>query len=270
MRIFVFGRSDGSTVCLACGPGRYSHPGAWSCTRCARGTYSGAAMAESCVACPAGKTMHEDTIRSSVSECLQICPPGEAAMGTVNGVGAGVCEICAAGKFNAVDGATHCSDCPRATYSAARASSCTACPQGTTTYPRGGNTSSSCLGLCAAGSYSISGGGAACTLCEVGKYNTEAGATNCASCPAGMSTEAAGMTSCLGFCQPGNYGNLGLQVCSECPAGKHAQGVRASQCDACPAGTFSAAAASVCTVCPPGYSAASASSAGKNCEKSHL
>lgn len=260
------GRSDGSTVCLACGPGRYALLGASSCSRCDRGTYSSAAMAQACVACPSGKTMPEETNRSSVSECLQICSRGEAAMGTVNGVGAGVCEICAAGKFNAVDGATHCSDCPRATYSAARASNCTACPPGTTTYPRGGVNMSSCLDLCAAGSYSISGGGP-CTLCEVGKYNTEAGATGCFACPSNLSTAVAGSTSCLGFCQPGRYGSNGLQVCSECPAGKHARDVRASQCDACPAGTFSAAAASACTVCAPGYSAASASSAGKIFQK---
>ena len=256
----TYAASEGSTVCLACGPGRFALAGSSACTRCARGTYSGAAETGACTACPAGKTMAEETNRTSASECLQICQPGQAATGTVNGVGAGVCTMCEAGKFNDVDGATHCSHCPRATFSTAHASSCTACPAGTTTYPHGGVNSSECVALCAAGSYSVSGGGS-CTLCGVGKYNTAPGATACSECPAGFSTAVAGSIECLGFCEPGTYGSQhGLQPCSECPAGKHAAGSRASECDACPSGTFSEARASLCTVCAPGYSAASPSS----------
>jgi alpha-tubulin suppressor-like RCC1 family protein len=125
-----YSSSEGSTTCVACGAGRYSSTGATLCTACERGTFSPALVAASCIACPPGKTMAASGNRTSPNDCLEICRPGSAATSVIDGVAAGSCQICAAGKFNSAEGATNCINCPRATYSFANASSCTSCPTG--------------------------------------------------------------------------------------------------------------------------------------------
>ena len=253
-----YSEREGSTECGNCGAGRYSSAGSSACSRCERGKYSGAEVASFCFACPEGKTMEASTNRTSIDECLKICRPGEAASqnSTVDGVGAGACQVCAAGKYNREKGATACTDCARGTYSAANSSVCTDCPVDHTTYPSGGESVGDCLLLCQPGSYSGTGGGGACTPCGVGKFSAEPGATACISCPMGFSTAAPGASSCQGFCEKGTVSANGLQPCSACLAGKYAGLTAQVACDDCPAGSYSASVASACTQCNPGYKAA--------------
>ena len=256
-----YSSSEGNTVCLSCGTGRYSSAGESSCTQCELGKYSGDVMAASCTACPAGKTMDANTNRTSIDECLQICQPGEAAISTVGGVGAGLCQACVAGKFNSEVGATECTDCPRATYSASHSSNCTACAADTTTYPTGGQSPGDCVALCSPGSYSADGGGGTCTLCPIGMSSVVKGASGCDVCPMGYNTSAPGATSCDAYCQKGTVGANGLQPCAGCSAGKFAAKTKLSQCTHCSAGSYSSTHASVCILCAPGSMAQTVGSA---------
>ena len=249
---------EGSTICFNCGVGRYASPGSAACSRCERGKYSGLEVAGFCVECPEGKKMGESTNRTSVDECLKICRPGEAATSdsTIDGIGAGICQVCEAGKYNSQIGATACTDCARGTYSAANSSACTQCPDDHTTYPRGGVSSADCLLLCQPGHYSPLGGGGTCSPCGIGNFSVQSGATSCLKCPLGFSTSSVGSTSCLGFCEKGTVSPSGLQPCEACLAGKFAASPRLAVCQDCPAGSYSSSVASACTQCTPGYKAA--------------
>jgi len=89
------------------------------------------------------------------------------------------CQECQPGKFSPERGAFACSPCPRGTFAAAGASSCTACPPGESTTHVGSMDEEACQGAC-----------------PVGTFGTDAGLAPCFPCPRGTFASAGGLTAC--------------------------------------------------------------------------
>ena len=159
----------------------------------------------------------------------------------------------------------------------------TACVTTNCTAPSSGQnaelttTNEPCNAQCVAGYFGASGAAATiqCTICPAGTYSL-VGASACTSCPAGTisSSGASSLQSCIP-CALGTFGGAtGGSACTNCGAGyygKKTGGTSQSDgCDACPKGTWSAAAAlassSACQNCDAGkYSVTLAATVSTTC-----
>ena len=191
--------------------------------------------------------------------------------------------LCAAGKYNAVAGASVCTDCPAGHYNTPSTppvvgdfdalDDCIGCVAGKIS-PAGSTVVTACVD-CAAGKFRADTSSTKCTDCVAGKYSAAA-AASCTDCPAnagtGTNTGSTAQTAC--GCNAGYYGNPTgagsavtcttcangkykvweagatlVEKCLDCAAGKSGTGTIAS-CTTCVAGKYSAAAAASCTDCP--------------------
>ena len=190
--------STSSTACVQCAAGKYSGPGASSCTNCSKGYYASGTGNAECTICPVG-TYADATGKSSCTSC---------AAGTYNpntgSTSSTACEKCAAGKYSAAKassctncskgyyasgtGNTTCTICPVGTYADATGkSSCTSCPAGTAN-PNTGSTSSSACVQCSKGYYASGTGNTTCTKCAAGTYADATGKSSCTACPSGYTS----------------------------------------------------------------------------------
>ncbi len=203
----------GSTnaTALACPPGRYSVPGAASCTACPGGTwFHPSAQGLTSVSCGGDCTAGYSCPAGSTNATALLCPAGQYSTG-----GAAVCTACAGGQFGALPGmnTSACSGmctpgfacparstnatallCPAGQYSTGGAAMCTACPGGQFGALLGMNTSA-CSGMCTPGFACPAGStNAASLLCPAGTFST-AGAASCTACPAAFPFSRAGAAS---------------------------------------------------------------------------
>ncbi len=117
------------------------------------------------------------------------------------------------------------------------------------------------------------------TPCPRGTAQFATGSTSCTNCPQGRFNPNVGVISCVSECNPGDYGAVRgaatyLEACQQCPRGHYCPDLgttrpfecvegffqnrtrakQRSDCKACPANTYSSAAAAVsaldCTACP--------------------
>jgi hypothetical protein len=167
---------------------------------------------------------------------------------------------CPAGKFCQTPALAE--DCPLGRYSASKrliaAADCTPCPNGMRGTVAGQTTQSSACGPCTAGSYCINGIG---TPCASGAYCPSGTSTVNPPCPLGSYCNS---TSNVAACPLGRYGQVARQTaltqCTACVAGKYGAAAgattEAAGCTNCPLGTWGSAPAlpalSSCTSCVAG------------------
>lgn len=110
---------EGARDCAGtCPPGRFSVRGSWFCVTCGWGTYSAVAGAATCTSCPAGKMSHARGADAAT---------GGGGLAVRDGIGASEgAAVAAAIEATDADMLASCADCPRGTWSQARASSCSA------------------------------------------------------------------------------------------------------------------------------------------------
>jgi hypothetical protein len=198
-----------------CPPGRYSGPGASSCTLCTAGKYAGLG-ASSCSVCPAGQF--------------------GSGTGLANATCSGAC-VPAPGRYCSLGATTrNGAACPKGQYSTLgdlSVSGCTLCPLGQYGSVVGATDfSSGCSGACIAPLGYFCPDGAASSNgypCEYGKWSS--GFSPCLACAPGKYGRAGSNSSaCTGTCPPGQFSASGARACTLCPAGSYS-GPGAGSCD---------------------------------------
>jgi len=203
-------------TCVPCVSGTYkSGEGGGACTLCPNNTFSGAIGANAsstCVACTGNSTAVAGSDQSTDCHCLAGFLT--LSMGEVNAT----CQVCSAGSYNAILGATTCSKCdagfrsssPGAVareqcvgcaanlWSPAGAAQCESCPGNTTAaelsdervdckclagyYPTLAGQDGATCHACPAGTFKRWTGSAACTICPENSFSTVVAATSNATC----------------------------------------------------------------------------------------
>ena len=255
------GPDDANAVwtCDECLMGTYKNaPGNFDCSKCPANTFLtlfGANFSSQCEHCTPFSTSPEASKSNTTCQCIagyygngQIgCTP--CPMGTYNDLtNQAQCKVCAAGKYNALTAQTSegsCTSCSSNSNSPQTSTVITACTCNSGyTGPNGG----ACTG-CVAGKYKIATGAAACTLCVTGKFSTTLAATSdvCQDCKAGSYSA--------------KTGNKAQSECDNCPAGTFSTTVSAissATCIFCDAGKYQmstgADSSSDCSQCPVGKS----------------
>ena len=157
---------------------------------------------------------------SGFATCIQ-CEKGtfSSATRTIT-----ACDLCAPGKFAAVDGMIQCSQCPAGSFSYFSGSSaCSDCPQWT-----GSVAGSSACVTCwnttqclYADKRTCPGCGSACSLCNAGYYNDGVTGGVCSQCGSGTYNSAPGASSsgqCV-TCGTGTFllkSKMGMTACTSC------------------------------------------------------
>ena len=233
----------GTYTCKVCDPGTYnSQLGRTACSNCSVGLYSatsGAVGNETCLSCPLGQWSPEG------SPSCNLCPANSragASSGFVSncicdagytGPNGGPCSACAAGKYKTVTGTSACTNCTAGTYSvvsgASTASPCTGCPIDFYSLPG----ASSCF------LFKLN-----CTACPANAYYTGG---VCLACT-GNTTSVAGSGACQ--CKAGFTGSA--SNCQACPAGTYKRMAGSSACRTCQANSWSEGASALCA-CNAGY-----------------
>jgi hypothetical protein len=242
-----------ASSCQPCGVGSVYNSSTQTCSACPQGTFSSSVGSDSCTICPAGTFSP-----SSGRGACRLCLPGSYAPG----LGSVSCVACPSGTFSNFSGAETCYACAPGTYSSnSNSSFCTACPVGKFAFAE---RSTSCTN-CPAGTFADTVGNSNCTICRPGFYSSLPGATTaCTACSAGFWSNVTGATSCK-LCLANSFnpflGQRGCLPCPGAPAGAPscsstcAAGTipnNASQCVACPPGTYAPANSYTCLPCPAG------------------
>lgn len=184
------------------------------------------------------------------------------------------CSLCPAGTFQPRSGAVGCIPCPTGYITSTEGSTfCTPCKRSETSNRY--HTTCICTTgyefdyglnkckICPAGSaYTKSGSYSYCTTCEPGTYQPNKGALKCLACSKG-SQSVSGATKCIscskdealisgscGTCRAGYYYEKYSATCEKCYPGtfQPTKGI-ASECQACPEGSYSGYGYSSCTFC---------------------
>ncbi len=161
---------------------------------------------------------------------------------------------CTPGRYSTA-GAASCTECAPGLFGGASALATASCSGNCTAgYACGpGSTNATAL-MCGPGSYSYSGAGV-CTPCPVGRFGGSMGLTNgsCSGpCSAGYACPSGSTNSTPVQCAPGTFSELGVGICSPCPAGRYGStsGLPtpgcSGPCDAGEAGVPTAHAAVLC------------------------
>ncbi|KAL4524675.1 hypothetical protein Ndes2526A_g06790 [Nannochloris sp. 'desiccata'] len=175
--------------------------------------------------------------------------------------GASKCILCAGGA-QATPNRDSCVRCTAGTYRIfSSAEGCQACPAGTAA----GAGSDTCLN-CRPGQFSAAGAGT-CSSCAVNTYSTDPGSTTCMECRPGTSTVGESGASQCAACPVGTFFNATSKACDECAMGYYQNREGQITCKTCPIGTFSdAEGSSTCELCPPGkYQSVAGSQTCRTC-----
>ncbi|KDO34949.1 hypothetical protein SPRG_01011 [Saprolegnia parasitica CBS 223.65] len=181
-----------------------------------------------------------------------------------NATGEIVCQPCAAGSYAAIGDAT-CRTCPPGTYAVEGASSCTLCPLGTYSGLVAAPSLASCLS-CPKGTYSSvpqATSIANCTQCPAGTFAAQAGSSACSPCSAGYYS-VGNATQCAA-CPGGTFSPPTASTCTNCSAGTYAPSTAMGACLGCPRGMYSNASALSCTACPLGTFSATTQASWAGC-----
>jgi Ca2+-binding EF-hand superfamily protein len=221
-------------LCTSCGPGQYKNPFAHSCSDCAIGKKSSAAVNANCENCGEGQYSfstklckdcgagkYSRSADGANSECFS-CDSGKFSSRTSNSV----CTSCSAGQYKNPS-AHECIECGNGKISTGSANAgCEGCPKGKEKKP---NSHITCE-FCSPGQYSIGDANHRCKNCENGRSTSETGKnTRCDVCSAGKGKES--HTKCS-ICRGGQYSSETVYVSSEMVASMY-------ECNKCDAGKFS-------------------------------
>ena len=254
---------NGFTSCTPCSPGSYSEGSAWTCHQCWPGSFSG----------------------SSASAC-SLCIPGKTS-----GYSASECTSCDAGKYSDSQGSGTCRTCSTCTSGFYQSKDCTTsadrtCQQCALTppgsYRNGGctgnqdSTFESCAG-CAAGYYRVGCSGTSAGSCDPCPANNYCPGSIYAlpkpwtvtSCNAGSFLSIIPSASTNGYCSPctssGDYCAGGTAAKTDCPAGFFCAST--STKEVCPAGAFCPVKTANPSQCSAGtYSAVTSAISSATCQ----
>ena len=193
--------------------------------QCSVDTYSSVDNTE-CTECAANATSPAGS--SNMIDC--------ACVAGFTGLDGGPCEMCAEGKYKAVNGSSNCLECNPGTISAPSSVTCTQCSESTyssvdhtkclncvsnATSPTGSSKTTDCT--CIAGFTGPDGG--PCIKCVAGKHKIAPGDATCSSCTAGQYSTVVGAIS---------------DVCQRCPSNSNAPEASDKEVDCtCNAGSMS-------------------------------
>ena len=196
--------SEGSTVCKNCPAGSYTpNIGSKFCPQCDPGSYSSTEGSTICTKCPAG-TYNSNYGSTDATSCLK-CPTG-----TYSSAGSNSCLPCLIGKYNDVEGAENCKNCP----------------DGSSNNSERQTSSTSCI-KCNSGYYSNNG--MQCTICSPGTFSTSQGSSSCINAPNGYYTPGGSLQPIIATAGSSkgytvnawtpNSGSTSILPLSNCPAG---------------------------------------------------
>ena len=168
--------------------------------------------------------------------------------GHVSNNGAGSCQSCVAGKYR--NSVSTCASCSHGKYSNSGAISCDFCARGENPQkvPNSGKTGCE---TCPLGQYGTANGN--CHSCTAGKYSPEKGKA-CVDCPAGKHQNEEKKTECK-ICPSGTFSMVGQSSCQDCAEGTYQDEVGKGSCKDCPTGSYNpnkGETESTCTSCPAG------------------
>lgn len=230
--------NDGQ-ACSACAEGKFkSSRGSAPCAGCAQHSHVievGSVSADVCK-CQTGFTRHDGvcrrcplgTFKTTLSDdACTSCPPHSNTTDTGSTVFAAC--LCLPGfGFNG----THCSQCVPGHASAGGAADC--------------------LG-CASGSHAPNAGSSVCVACGADSWQSAQGQAECVACPVQAKSPAGSTAQNDCRCDPGYSGQL---VCAACMPGTFKAESGPAACDPCGIGDTTIAAATItatnCTACPAG------------------
>lgn len=255
-----------SGILAQCSEGTYSKPYSWDRTNCSCIPGRWGPSGGPCVKCPTGKYNLLPGCVACTSEVDTDCNKCEE--GTASNVEGrdSPCTPCTNGTYSGPAGAIECIQCPKGTYSRAKASVCTKCALGwyaaqgsvvCTPCPRDTYLNREGMGSvtdcqpCPSGTISaiLGNSNSACSACPPGTYQSNG---ECVSCPAGTYSRSTSV-SCIS-CLPGTYSTERATVCDECDVGSYASGNQSTECMFCTPGTYSEyPGSSTCTQCAVGY-----------------
>ena len=147
---------------------------------------------------------------------------------------------CSEGQFTKFPSCFNCNIGYYMPYKGNRFSKCFKCPPGNTTLIEGTANKTDCVDQCSLGEYfNISLG--ACVLCPNNTYQDEQGPGNtrsCKTCPANtvtLTTGSSSKTACLGPCSAGEYLDVKVRQCKQCPIGRYDDSNQTNfMCKRCP------------------------------------
>ena len=239
-------------------------PGSASCVLCAAGTYSatsGATTSSTCSSCPPRSSSLSGS--NSLNDC--ICNSGSS------GPDGGECTQCVAGKHKTSTGNAPCLLCDVGEYTLAGSDTCLPCSAPLGQFCPPGSTSST-GSECPAGSYCTGGtanqeacpdrsnslarstvltactcnagwsgpNGGSCTSCTAGTYKSSTGSASCALCAGDTYSdiEGAATSSTCSSCPLQSSSPSGSHALSECTCNSGYHRKNATQCNACPKGSY--------------------------------
>ena len=219
--------------CTSCGPGQYKNPSAHSCSDCANGKKSSAAVNANCENCGAGQY-------SFSTKLCKDCGPGQYSSSS-SGANS-ECFSCASGKYSSGASNSVCASCGPGQYKdpsdVAGPSSCLPCEDGTISTLNANAVCDDCIAgtekkshtecsQCLPGKHSMEGPQSIhknheCKECENGKFTAEYGrSTFCSDCTAGKEKES--HTACS-LCMGGQFSEeISNHRCTDCDAGKFSE-----------------------------------------------
>lgn len=264
---------------LDCAAGTYKAFGMLSCEDCPRGFYQNVEGAGACTECPTG--FASDRVGQLTADTCQACPVGRSSFkrpgsslcsechyGTVGVAVGGVCQYCPDGKYNSYTGSTLCSACEPGFY---QAQSAKLEPAGVAAPGLSADPSPENGGRCFAcpnGYFADSDEAVECRLCprgfysEDGKLKSQCKQAECAPTVlvrkvpilgAATEDEACARTQCVpGSFQMSVSESASAYTCDACPAGQYQSLYHQTECLVCPSGQGPNAEATACTNCPAG------------------
>jgi len=232
----LFQDEEAKLICKNCAAGKFSEQGSSACNECVPGFYRPTLTSPACT--PSSPGYYVDTI-GAITQLP--CPIGSRSPGIAQTNS--LCEMCDPGYFQDVTGQASCKSCAKGyfTSSVGYHRECTPCSDGESTATVG---QSGCT-PCAAGTYSSSESNHVCEACPSGQYSSS-GAGVCTKCPVGRKAAAGNShtseTNACVDCEIGTYQDqTGSLLCKVCPKGRYVtttKTTKASDCTACPGGTF--------------------------------
>jgi hypothetical protein len=155
------------------------------------------------------------------------CPTGRF----FNETAASVCEPCAIGSLQPLQGQIECPLCPTGQHQPA--------------------TAQVICAPCLEGKFASRVGTVQCDACLPGTFQDLQYGTICSECPAGRAESDSNSVECS-ICAPGTFtSNSSAIECTSCPAGSYQSVSGRTSCQLCPVGTFSSIAAFDCQPCAP-------------------
>lgn len=252
----TFKASVGTEACVKCPVNYFTFvTGDTECTQCGPGTFTdNTTRSNYCETCPNGKYRLQ-----SMLSCMD-CSPGsykDSLYDVVAKKNVPECKVCAAGSVASNFGMTSCLECGFGTIAPTTnmttcipcgvgqvwidAKTCMTCGPG---YAVIDNTCQACaMGKTTAISFTGNLHGTECVSCEAGKKWTS-NREPCTTCAPGTFSVVENVLQCM-QCAVGSFSNIsGATHCHQCMLGYYARTIptvpfEASECVACPSGTYS-------------------------------